>query len=113
MVLIIFCFMSSMSTDRKTTGRKTTSYLQDMFWLPHGQLWAIIEEAAALTRCYLLRFHFRPEGPKEPRNEVRSLSRVERLVVFEPGTFRFWFQRLNTLGHFPLRESVKATASYR
>ena len=27
------------------------------------------------------------------------LSPAERLVVFEPGTFRFWFQSLNPLSH--------------
>ena len=33
--------------------------------------------------------HIRPEGQREPRNEVGSLSPAERLVGFEPGTFRF------------------------
>ena len=32
---------------------------------------------------------FWPEGHREPRNEVGSLSPAERLVGFEPGTFRF------------------------
>ena len=31
----------------------------------------------------------RPEGHQEPRSEVGSLSPAERLVGFEPGTFRF------------------------
>ena len=32
-------------------------------WLFHGQLWAILEGTAALTRYLLLRFpKFRPEG---------------------------------------------------
>ena len=31
----------------------------------------------------------RPEGHREPRNEVGSLSPAERLAGFEPGTFRF------------------------
>ena len=43
-----------------------------------------------------------PEGHREPRNEVGSLSPAERLVGFEPGTFRFLLQRLNPLGHSPL-----------
>ena len=45
--------------------------------------------------------HIRPEGHWEPRNEVGSLSPAERLAGFEPGTFRFLFQRLNPLGHSP------------
>ena len=45
--------------------------------------------------------HFRPEGHREPRNEVGSLSLAERLVGFKPGTFRFLLQRLNPLGHSP------------
>ena len=42
-------------------------------WLPHGQLWAIIEETASpdVNHCVL---HFRPEGHQEPRREVGSLS---------------------------------------
>ena len=45
--------------------------------------------------------HFRPEGHKEPRKEVGSLSPNERLVGFEPGTFLFSQQRLDSLGHSP------------
>ena len=33
--------------------------------------------------------HVRPEGHREPRSEVGSLSPAERLAGFEPGTFRF------------------------
>ena len=51
--------------------------------------------------------HIRPEGHREPRNEVGSLSPAERLVGFEPGTFRFIVQRLNPLGHSPQKEEVK------
>ena len=43
-----------------------------------------------------------PESHREPRNEVGSLSPVERLASFEPGTFRFWLQRLNP----PLVEGI-------
>ena len=45
--------------------------------------------------------HIRPEGHREPRNEVGSLSPAEHLVGFEPGTFRFLLQRLNPLGYSP------------
>ena len=45
---------------------------------------------------------FRPEGHREPRNEVRVLSSTKRLAGFEPGTFRFLSQRLNPLGHPPI-----------
>ena len=44
----------------------------------------------------------RPEGHQESRNEVQSWSPADRLVGFEPKTFRFWLQRLNPLGHFPV-----------
>ena len=43
----------------------------------------------------------RPEGHREPCNEVGSLGLAERLVRFEPGTFRFWSQRLNPLDQSP------------
>ena len=42
--------------------------------------------------------YIRPEGHREPRNEVGSLSPAERLADFEPGTFRFLLQYLNPLG---------------
>ena len=51
-----------------------------------------------LITCVL---HIWPEGHREPRNKVGSLSPAERLVGFEPGTFRFLLQRLNPLGHSP------------
>ena len=44
-------------------------------------------------------FYIWPEEHGEPRSEVGSLSLAERLEGFEPGTFRFWSQRLNSLGH--------------
>ena len=50
--------------------------------------------------------HFRPEGHREPRNEVGSLGPAERLVEIEQGTFRFLLQRLNPLGHSPHFVSV-------
>ena len=43
----------------------------------------------------------RPEGHGECHNEVGSLNPVEHLAGFEPGTFQFWLQRLNPLGHSP------------
>ena len=46
-------------------------------------------------------FHFWPEGHREPRNEVGSLSPAKRLVGFEAGVFWFLLQRLNPLGHSP------------
>ena len=51
-----------------------------------------------VNHCVL---HFRPEGHREPRSEVGSLSPAERLLGFEPGNFRFLQQRLNPLGHSP------------
>ena len=45
-----------------------------------------------------------PEGHREPRNEVGSLSPAERLAGFEPGTFRFLLQRLNPLSIFKSKQ---------
>ena len=45
--------------------------------------------------------HIQPEGHREPRNKVGSLSLAEHLAGFEPGTFRFLLQCLNPLGHSP------------
>ena len=57
-----------------------------------------------LITCVL---HIRPEGHEELRNEVGSLSSAECLVEFEPGTFRFWSQRLHPLGDSPLRKRIE------
>ena len=46
--------------------------------------------------------HIQPEGNREPRNEVGSLSSIERLADFEMGTLQFLLQRLNPLDHSPL-----------
>ena len=54
-------------------------------WLPHRQLWAIIEGTASLTAFS----HFRLEGHRESRSEVGSPDLAERPVGLEPGTFRF------------------------
>ena len=44
------------------------------------RLFAIIEGAASLIRCQLLRFNqFRPEGHREPRKEVGSQSKAKHL----------------------------------
>ena len=51
-----------------------------------------------VNHCVL---HIQPEGHREPCNEVGSLSLAERLVWFEPGTFRFLRQCLNPLSHSP------------
>ena len=56
-----------------------------------------------LITCVLL---IRPEGHREPRNEIGSLIPAERLMGFEPGIFRFWSQRLNPMG--TLEFSLKA-----
>ena len=80
---------------------KYVFFLTDI-WLPHGQLSAILEGTASLTRCWSLCFvHIWPEGHGEPHNKVGSLSPAECLVGFEPGAFRFLLQRLNPLGHSP------------
>ena len=53
-----------------------------------------------VNHCVL---HFRPEGHREPRNEVGSLSPAKRLLGFEPGTFQFLVQCLDPLDHSPQR----------
>ena len=57
----------------------------------------------SLTHPMLITFllHIRPEGHREPRSEIGSLGPAKRLVGFEPGTFRFWSQRLSPLDHSP------------
>ena len=69
-------------------------------WLSYGQLWAILKETASLTQVLITAFvQVRPEGHREPRNKVGSLSPAECLAGFQPRTFWFWLQRLNPLGH--------------
>ena len=59
----------------------------------------------SLTQPMLIAFilHIRREGYRDPHSGVGSLSPAKGLVGFEPGTFRFWSQRLNPLGHSPQR----------
>ena len=42
---------------------------------------------------------FRPKGYWESCNKFGSLIPAENLVEFKPGTFWFWLQLLNPLGH--------------
>ena len=56
--------------------------------------------------------HVQPKGHREPRNKVGSLSPAERLVGFEPGTFRFLLQRLNPLGHSLQKSTKKVQRGY-
>ena len=65
---------------RKLTGTYRSIFLT-VIRLHHGQLRAIIEGITVFLQ-------FQHECHREPRNEVSSLSPVEHLVVFEPGTFR-------------------------
>ena len=80
-------------------------------WLPNGQLWAIIEGTDSLTNVNHCVLRLRPEGHREPCSEVESLSPAERLVGFEPGTFRFLLQRSNPLGHSPGKIRTRITAT--
>ena len=84
---------------RSQLGQK--NFFKTAIWLPHGQLWAIIEgqpHPSNVNQCVL---HFRPEGRREPRNKVGSLSPAEHLLGIELGTCRFLLQRLKPLGHSP------------
>ena len=60
-------------------------------------------QGGSLTHLMLITsiLHIRPEGHRGPHNVVGSLSPAECLVGFEPGTFWFWSQCLNPLGHSP------------
>ena len=60
-------------------------------------------QGRSLTNLMLITayVHIRPEGHREPCNEVGSLSPAKHLAGFEPGTFWFLLQCLNPLGHSP------------
>ena len=60
-----------------------------------------ITEGGSLTHLMLITafLHVWPKGHGEPRNEVGSLSPAKCQVGL--GTFQFWLQRLNPLGHSP------------
>ena len=65
-----------------------------------GHYWGGSLTHLMLITCVL---YIWPEGRREPRSGVGSLSPAERLAGFEPGTFRFWSQHLNSLGHSPVK----------
>ena len=67
-------------------------------WQTLGHHWGGSLTHMMLITCIL---HIQPIGHRKPHNEVGSLSLVEHLVGFELGTFWFWSQHLNPLGHFP------------
>ena len=97
------------------------SLLQISMWILSGAFWSNRKDKIFFFNCYLAAprptlghyrggslthtmlitcvLHIRPEGNREPRNEVGSLSPAEHLVGFEPGIFPFWWQRLDPLGH--------------
>ena len=80
---------------------RKTFFFQRLFGCPtanFGPLSRGQPHSPNLNHCVL---HSRPEGHQEPRNEVESLSLVEHLLGFEPGTLRFLLQHLNPLGHSP------------
>ena len=54
-----------------------------------------------LTAIWLFRSQIWAKGPRKPCNQTVSLSLAQRLMEFEPGTFRFQFQRLNPLDLSP------------
>ena len=59
-------------------------------------------QGGSLTRLMLITCVFTCPARGSPgASWVGSLSSAERLVLFEPETFRFWSQRLNPLVHSP------------
>ena len=77
---------------------KSVDFFLTAIWLPHSQF-----QGDSLTNPMLITVFVQVwlKGHQEPRNEVGSLSPAECLVGFEPGTFRFWLQCPNPLGHSP------------
>ena len=63
-----------------------------------GHYWGGSLNHQMLITCIL---HIRPEGHREPHSKVGSLCLAKHLVRFGLGTFRFWSQCLNPLGHSP------------
>ena len=58
-------------------GKKVLKvFFKTAIWLPYGQLWGQLH-SPKVNHCVL---HFRPESPREPRNEVGFLSPAECLV---------------------------------
>ena len=87
------------------------SFLQLLFGCPtanFGPLSRGQTHSPDVNHCVL---RLRPEGHREPCSEVESLSPAERLVGFEPGTFRFLLQRSNPLGHSPGKIRTRITAT--
>ena len=70
-------------------------------WLPHGQLWAIIEGKASLTDVNHCVLYFQPEDHRDPRNEVGSISPAKHIVGIEQGTFRLLPKHINPPGYSP------------
>ena len=66
-------------------------------------------QGGSLTHLMLITcvLHIGPEDHEEPRNEVGSLNSTELIVGFEAGTFWFWSQHLNPLGHFATLVIIK------
>ena len=69
-------------------------------WLLHGQLLDHYRGGRLTQPVLIIVFLYNwPESHRASCNKVGSLSPAERLVGLESGTFRFWLQRLNPLGH--------------
>ena len=79
------------------------AFFVSVIWLPHRQAEPLLRRQPRSLNVNHCIFHFRPEGHQEPYNKVGYLSLAEHLLGFEPGTFRFWLQYLNPLGHSPLK----------
>ena len=58
-------------------------------YVNHGSLVGHFFGYLTVPRPSLRHSRFRPEGHRESRNEIGSLSPAECLVRFEPVTFRF------------------------
>ena len=78
--------------------------MQDFFiyyLAAHGQPWDIIGGKPHSLDVNHAFVKFWPEGHREARNDVGSLSPAERLVWLELGTFQLLAQLFKPLGHSP------------
>ena len=66
-------------------------HLQSIHFLAFSRPTLGHSKGESLTNLMLITafFQLQPEGYREPRNEVASLSLADHLVGCEPGTFRF------------------------
>ena len=81
------------------TTTKISCFSLTAVWLPHSQLWAILNRESLTNPKLITVKLFSAKGHQELFNKVGSLSLAKYLVGFELGSFQFYSQSLNLLGH--------------